>query len=263
MANEIHKFLTDTTSLLGGLKWFCGTCIEPIEAFKAGRSLTPEKPPKNEERSTDTQNIDTPVDENFTSAQKMSICRDFRQGKCKHGITGKKQINGSACKFSHPCKCMRFCKHGRDPSRGCNQSNCDLFHPILCRYSVKRSSCLNESCTFVHLVGTKRKITRIPLLEDERPQATYSGRPSGAPQVKFSVGKSRSFQNFDNLDDPTPQSYAEATKFSGYLENDVLRTVMNRLREIQEQQTRMQADMLKLGSSNFFSNMTGPPVRQP
>ena len=32
---------------------------------------------------------------------------------------------------------------------------------------------------------------------------------------------------------------------------------MNRLREIQEQQTRMQADMLKLGSPNFFSNMTG------
>ena len=83
------------------------------------------------------------------------ICYLYKQGKCPHGSSGKKLVNGQQCNYSHPRKCLKFCRFGQDINQGC-AGPCDLLHPILCRNSVRYKRCLSENCTFAHLMGTER-----------------------------------------------------------------------------------------------------------
>ena len=44
----------------------------------------------------------------------ITICSFYKVGKCRHGSSGRKVINGRQCNFAHPRKCTKFCKFGRD-----------------------------------------------------------------------------------------------------------------------------------------------------
>lgn len=83
------------------------------------------------------------------------FCPFYKKGKCRHGMSGNKLINGQKCNFLHLQKCYKFCKFGRDKQRGCT-GPCDYFHPILCKNSVNYGKCLNNDCTFAHLKFTTR-----------------------------------------------------------------------------------------------------------
>ena len=84
----------------------------------------------------------------------VRVCNHYKMGTCRHGANGRKLINNAECKFVHPPKCKNYCKFGRD---GCDGS-CGLLHPILCSNSLRFRECLDEKCTFAHLVGTKRRV---------------------------------------------------------------------------------------------------------
>ena len=87
-------------------------------------------------------------------------CYYYRKGRCRHGSSGKKTVNGRKCLFLHPQKCSKFCRFGRDRAMGCNGS-CGLFHPTLCPDSVEYGRCSIPECTLAHLFGTEKSFNKM------------------------------------------------------------------------------------------------------
>ena len=84
-----------------------------------------------------------------------TICRFYRQNRCKHGISGH-GIPGTQCKFYHPKPCNRYTAYGTG-SGGCKEGlKCSKFHPRMCRDSLRKHECLNPDCTLPHIRGTRR-----------------------------------------------------------------------------------------------------------
>lgn len=52
------------------------------------------------------------------------------------------------------------------------------FHPILCKYSVRDKACFDETCTYIHVRGTKRK-------PDYQPEHSQRPAPTIANQTNF------------------------------------------------------------------------------
>jgi hypothetical protein len=117
------------------------------------------------------------------------ICDRYRRSVCPHGRQGKFLVGGKPCKFAHPQTCFRYCKYGPgNEENNCNRGgNCQQFHPTLCKYSVKDKLCTDRTCTYIHLIGTKRSVW--PGTNDHPPQRyppTSSNqmniRPSSRPR---------------------------------------------------------------------------------
>lgn len=93
--------------------------------------------------------------DNGRSSPRKPICKQYRRGVCKYGLTGKN------CNYEHPKLCNRLMAHGIRGKLGCKQGwKCDMFHPTMCRNSLRYSKCFTESCTYMHVRGTKRRDTR-------------------------------------------------------------------------------------------------------
>jgi len=76
-----------------------------------------------------------------------TVCHFYKKGKCKHGIRGKK------CHYNHPKACTKLMRHGNKGPKGCNNgTKCLDFSS-----SIRNNECFNETCTFVHVKGTKRR----------------------------------------------------------------------------------------------------------
>ena len=85
------------------------------------------------------------------------ICMHFKQGRCKHGISGRKEGTG-VCNFRHPKICQRYRANGTNSRKGCNKGErCQFFHPQICHRSLKDRICLREDCKFLHIKGTRRR----------------------------------------------------------------------------------------------------------
>lgn len=112
-----------------------------------------EDPPHNAANQSDQNKTATKSHNDQTETK--TICRFYRQNRCKHGITGH-GIPGTQCKFDHPKPCIRFTAHGTG-SGGCREGlKCSKFHPRMCRDSLRKNECLNPDCTFPHVRGTRR-----------------------------------------------------------------------------------------------------------
>ena len=125
------------------------------------KNKTTNKSPNELEQNVNIEeNIESSIlDENEgfkLRVKKQTMCRHYKLGKCRHGTTGKKIIEGKECPFLHPPKCKRFCQYGDDYYNGCN-GFCKMFHPVLCRNSLNFQQCYRPNCTFTHLLGTKRQ----------------------------------------------------------------------------------------------------------
>ena len=93
-----------------------------------------------------------------TSPQTSQICPDFAIGKCQHGSTGQKEVNGIKCTLQHPKKCKKYCRHGSKGQHGCKKGDkCEYYHPKLCMNSVRKRVCTKKDCKLVHLINTSRK----------------------------------------------------------------------------------------------------------
>ena len=93
------------------------------------------------------------LDNDGTINHVPEICKHYRQGRCRHGISGKKD---GTCAFQHPKPCPKLLANGTS-RRGCTKGNrCTLFHPQMCHRSLKERICTRTDCHFWHIKGTKR-----------------------------------------------------------------------------------------------------------
>lgn len=84
----------------------------------------------------------------------VSICKHYRTGRCKYGISGKKD---GTCAYRHPKVCNKFLNNGLRRRGGCNRGeNCNFFHPQMCHSSLQDRTCLRDNCKFMHVRGTRR-----------------------------------------------------------------------------------------------------------
>ena len=82
------------------------------------------------------------------------ICKHYRTGRCKYGISGKKD---GTCAYRHPKACTKLLNNGLRRRGGCNRGeNCRFFHPQMCHASLQDRVCLRENCKFMHVRGTRR-----------------------------------------------------------------------------------------------------------
>ena len=124
-----------------------------------------------------------------TTPQKPD-CKFLKQGRCKHGISGKKD---GICNFNHPKVCKRFITNGNIQGRGCSNSNqCKFFHPKLCHSSLKDRTCFNENCKYMHIKGTIRNSLHRPDDPQRRNSATSTSQ----------VVQSRSTQPNERVSNP-------------------------------------------------------------
>ena len=98
-----------------------------------------------------------------------NICRFYRQGTCKHGLTGRN------CPQEHPRPCRRLMKHGNHSPQG---RACEYFHPKMCPTSLSKRECFKADCKLKHIMGTKWKQ---PAVSQDRhqPRRRRHGRDSG------------------------------------------------------------------------------------
>ena len=99
------------------------------------------------------QTQDIYSNENTDSTQRKIICRFYKNGSCKHGISGK---YGGKCKFDHPKMCFKYRDYGSRGPKGCKESKCQYYHPKLCYNSLQTKECYNERCRFWHLKDVTR-----------------------------------------------------------------------------------------------------------
>ena len=114
-----------------------------------------------------------------TNQNPPSICRFYKEGRCKHGTSGKKD---GICPFSHPKVCHKFIANGPKGRRGCSKQNCKFFHPKLCKFSVNDRTCFRDDCKFNHLRGTKR--SREPDAQSAQPRSTEAKSGDGRRSLK-------------------------------------------------------------------------------
>ena len=163
--------------LTGMVGYICKICTPNINKFSSGQCPV-QTVPKIAVKSSQTADQDSgnysaqmssnatadplpPVesvvkenDQKSTAVTKAPpLCSHYKRGRCRHGISGKKLVYGSECKFLHPKKCVKYCRYGNDAYQGC-QGSCGLFHPMLCWNSVWYKRCDKQECTFQHLFGT-------------------------------------------------------------------------------------------------------------
>ena len=106
-----------------------------------------------------TQEQHLSISDNDNPAKKMielqpKICKYYRQGNCKHGLSGKK---GGNCKFSHPKPCNKLLKHGTHSTLGCTKGkSCEYYHPKMCFESISKRVCYDKTCKYVHVKKTDR-----------------------------------------------------------------------------------------------------------
>ena len=190
---NVFKDLEDKNLLPPGATWIC-------HAFnmKNNLSLLPTKPNTTTSSNLELSAIDETPEEEDEEAQPEeeeedgdrisprrnrsdsagpgsqltgnpeNICRDYILRKCKHGLTGKRLIDGRKCAFNHPPRCRRYCSYGEDKRLGCRRGKeCKYYHPKLCRQSEISRSCMNRECGFTHLKGTKRPPTENSRTRDD------------------------------------------------------------------------------------------------
>ena len=81
------------------------------------------------------------------------ICRFYKKGKCKYGISGK---SGGECSYRHPKICKKYTNYGKFSDQGCNSSSCDKWHPRICYTGVNTGKCLKKDCRYYHGSFIKR-----------------------------------------------------------------------------------------------------------
>lgn len=156
--------MTPTSPILRGSVWLCHGCrakndlTQPPKkkdvTFKDDKT---EEPAEKEEEDDDEEEEESPRRNRSSRTQDQPICPLYKKMLCPHGLTGKREIDGSACPNRHPPRCFRYCRFGTDPRHGCKKGNeCRYFHPILCKHSVRRKVCTIMDCQFTHLKYTKR-----------------------------------------------------------------------------------------------------------
>ena len=212
---ERNKTLHETLSSLNtptGFVWLCDEChsiVDPIEPRKqrsrhASQSLSENQSSNsgNDVSNLALQNALSSTQYSANASQEAAsppadVCKKFLDWNCPHGISGKKQIAGKGCPFTHPRVCNEFRNFGSSGRNGCKKgANCDFFHPDICQATLTSGSCSKKNCPRFHPRASRKK-------------SAPKKEPSPRTQ-KEEKPKNRS-QNHSNpsSSDPTPSDFLE------------------------------------------------------
>ena len=201
----------DVTPTLVGEVWICDPCCVPKDEQKGtplttkvssrlntpGRSrnnsvsiVDPSselKPEENDETSEMVDADDPAVIEALTDlaikqkeAEKFpNVCKTtcllLKEGRCPHGISGKKSADGKdRCDFFHPKLCVPWGKNGE---KGCAKGpECRKLHKAICNNATEYKECFEKKCYLVHPKGTNRR-----KLRDQAGQKKVRGKSERGP----------------------------------------------------------------------------------
>lgn len=179
---------------LNGMSWMCYECHR-----KNDLSLPPSTQPVPSTQETEQAEVvddekggeeeeEVEVQRESPSRRKIEkeppkpedaeICKDFKTSRCRHGISGKKVVDGNICPKLHPKPCRRFLKNGLGPG-GCKKGKkCRFFHPNMCRGSLHTRVCPNlGECPYMHLKPTFKQAPPEQPSANTRPVTTSPDAP--------------------------------------------------------------------------------------
>lgn len=131
-----------------------------VENPESSDNIAPDSPRVGEGNVKSNSNDDITLNNHSAPAAiSEEICKNYVNGQCPHGMSGKTLYKGEVCRFTHPKRCRKYCTYGPHSEFGCNSKDCEYFHPTLCKYSVQNHLCTNLNCKFVHLKHTQRYAT--------------------------------------------------------------------------------------------------------
>ena len=163
---KIFSTLYTITQSLTGFNWTCHSCTEKGSLDLMSR--IPVIPGKDDPVIVSDEISDPPgtaaevVAKEVSTGESSGIsCSFLAEGYCRHGISGKKEVDGKTCRFTHRKVCRKFKLYGSHSRHGCKLgAKCSKLHPKLCEGSqrrIKERQCLNSDCPHLHLKGTRRK----------------------------------------------------------------------------------------------------------
>ena len=184
---ERNRLLHQTLSAMNtptGFVWLCEKChgiVDPIEPRKQRSRHTSEALSSFENQLSDCTNSsdisNMTLEGALSSTQQPSplvrpaaappppsnICRRFLNWNCPHGISGKKEIGGKCCPFTHLRVCNQFRISGSTGRRGCKKgTNCAFFHPNICKTTLESGSCSKKDCAMFHPRLSRKKSSSGP-----------------------------------------------------------------------------------------------------
>lgn len=147
------KEQTEAESIAGTSREVFGNTPEDMPLIlPVSQTQSNSNPVHLDREATRTQETLHQSNQSENKRTKKSICKYYRQRKCKYGK------RGTGCPFDHPRDCLKFTKFGMDKERGCRQGrHCKDFHPEMCNNSLHKSECLRENCRYMHVRGTVRQ----------------------------------------------------------------------------------------------------------
>ena len=222
----------------------------PASSLSLNSKSSPTASPK--EDSSLQSNNDESHDDNQESTPKKQTCRHYKNNTCRFGISGK------GCSYVHPKRCSKLMNHGTRTGKGCNKGNkCEDFHPKMCPLSISNSECFDQSCTFCHVKGTRRKRSPDP----KKPEKVVQKEAEGQTPKQDRACSSQLKENGGSTDNHG--STTESTK--SFLDQ------INLLKkELQEAMDKKFETLLKMQSPQIFQQNsqlpfvpTPTPTQQP
>ena len=102
---------------------------------------------REERNSQNISRAAAPSVTNQTRSNDPPVCKNYRTGRCKFGVSGKK---GGSCPYSHPKACIKFSTDGNRRRGGCTRGKkCKFFHLSMCHSSIEERRCTREDCKFL------------------------------------------------------------------------------------------------------------------
>ena len=245
---KIFSTLYTITQTLTGFNWTCHSCTE--KGSLDLMSKIPVIPPPKEDPVIDpVETIHPPVNEDIVSEEVPSRetpktpCSFLAEGYCRHGISGKKEVNGETCRFLHRKVCRKFRLYGSHSRHGCKSgTKCPKLHPKLCEGSqrrMKERQCLNPDCPHLHLKGTRRKEENP---ERERKERQEIVRTTRKPSTH--TNDHREIVQDEHLPLSSSPLRPVSQQNPGHLQSGFLSIVLKEVRSAREESLR-QADRME------------------
>ena len=228
--------MRSSSSLPLGTVWLCSGCRVANNPFPApDSSVKPESaPPTTAPTTTTSTNMATPdiipeqspqvsgisqaelaaklaliKEQQETEESKpnkcKTVCPKLAEGKCPHGVSGKTPSNGKEhCENYHPKRCRNFMSYATHKKFGCSKGDdCTYYHPQHCKSSLRNKTCFNESCTAVHVNGTRRTKDNQP---SSNSKTDRSKTKTGSKKSKNSESQSRPTYRRDEIPTATERN---------------------------------------------------------
>ena len=239
-----------------GVVFMCDPCLSKAEtALVLPLENSPLTNTPNTEANTPKEKNGESQEQNEAEDESIEdeICPLYKENSCPHGLTGKREINGSPCPGKHPRKCHYHTrKYG---SSGCRYSakRCPYFHPALCENSLKLQICLIDECKKYHIIGTDRVI-RNSKKQQGRNQQRHSNQPKSTNQTEAQP------QMWNSQETTTP---SQETHDNGGSQSFL--TYLHHMKADMQKQLQQQAEMqqqMKADIENSVKNLLRESLQQ-